>query len=137
MFFKKKLTDHQNRTRSMKFIKTNFYLLSIAILLLFVGVIVAFRQNEPDILPLKNRIGGTSMGNEWLNTKQAIEGLIENVRKNPDDVKSKIQLSQAYIQEARITGDYDYYDAASIKLRTSALKQEPENYEVMGTLATV
>lgn len=137
MFFKKKLTDHQNRTCSMKFIKKNFYLLSIAILLLFVGLIVAFRQNEPDILPLKNRIGGTSMGNEWLNTKQAIEGLIENVRKNPDDVKSKIQLSQAYIQEARITGDYDYYDAASIKLLTSALKQEPENYEAMATLATV
>ncbi|MEO6166324.1 MAG: tetratricopeptide repeat protein [Chitinophagales bacterium] len=121
----------------MEFVKKNFYLLSIVILILFVGMIVVFRQEEPDVLPLKNRIGGTSMGNEWLNTKQAIEGLLEKVRKNPDDVKSKIQLAQAYIQEARITGDYNYYDAASIKLLNSVLKKEPKNYEAVATLATV
>ncbi len=121
----------------MKFIKKHFYLISMAILLLFVGFIVAFRQDEPDVWPLKNRIGGTSIGNEWLNTKQAIEGLVEKVRKNPDDVKSKIQLAQAYIQEARITGDYNYYDAASINLLRGAIRQEPENYEAIATLATV
>lgn len=121
----------------MKFVKKNFYLLSIVILILFVGMIVVFRQEEPDVLPLKNRIGGTSMGNEWINTKQAIDGLLEKVRKNPEDVKAKIQLAQAYIQEARITGDYNYYDAACIKLLNSALKKEPKNYEAVATLATV
>ncbi|MBK9733374.1 MAG: transposase [Chitinophagaceae bacterium] len=121
----------------MKFIKKNFYLLSILILIVFVGLIVAFRQEEPDVLPLKNRIGGTSMGKEWVNTKAAIEGLLEKVRKNPEDAKSKIQLAQAYIQEARVTGDYNYYDAACIKLLNSVIKKEANNYEALATLATV
>lgn len=121
----------------MNFIKKNFYLLSIGILVLFVAVILVFRKSEPDVLPLKNRMGGTSMGNEWLNTKAAIQGLMDKVRQNPDDSKVKIQLAQAYIQEARITGDYNYYDLASIKLLTSVVNKEPENYEALATLATV
>lgn len=121
----------------MEFIKKNFYLISFIILIFFVGIIVAFRKEEPDVLPLKNRIGGTSIGNEWLNTRTAIEGLLEKVRKNPDDAKSKIQLAQAYIQEARVTGDYNYYDLASIKLLNAVISKEPENFEALATLATV
>lgn len=121
----------------MEFIKKNFYLISFIILILFVGIIVAFRKEEPDVLPLKNRIGGTSIGNEWLNTKSAIQGLVEKIRKNPDDAKSKIQLAQAYIQEARVTGDYNYYDMASLQLLNAVINKEPENFEALATLATV
>jgi tetratricopeptide (TPR) repeat protein len=121
----------------MDFLRKNFYLLSFAVLVIFIGVIVVFRQKEPDIFPLKNRIGGTSLGAEWVNTKQSIETLLEKVRKTPNDVKAKIQLAQAYIQEARITGDYNYYDMAAIKLLKGALDKEPKNYEAMATLATV
>ncbi|MBX7109219.1 MAG: hypothetical protein K1X61_11275 [Chitinophagales bacterium] len=121
----------------MELIKKNFYIISAIILILFVGVIVAFRKEEPDVLPLKNRIGGTSMGNEWLNTKAAIEGLLEKIRKNPDDARSKIQLAQAYIQEARVTGDYNYYDMACIKLLNGLISNDPKNYEALATLATV
>lgn len=121
----------------MNFIKKNFYIISFLVLILFVGMIVLFRKKEPDVPPLKDRIGGISQGGEWLNTKQAIDGLIEKVRKNPDDLKSKVQLSQAYIQEARITGDYNYYDQACIKLLNSVLAKDPQNFEALSTLATV
>jgi len=120
----------------MSFIKKNFYLISIVILILFVGMIVLFRQKEPDVPQLKSRVGGISLGGEWINTKQAIDGLIEKLRKNPDDIKLKIQLAQGYIQEARITGDYTYYDEACIKLMNSVLKKEPNNFEALVTLAT-
>jgi tetratricopeptide (TPR) repeat protein len=121
----------------MQFIRKNFYLISLFILVVFVAVILIFRKQEPDLLPLKDRIGGISQGSEWVNTKQAIDALVEKVRKNPADLKAKIQLSQAYIQEARITGNYNYYDLACIKLLNSVLAKEPENFEALTTLATV
>jgi pentatricopeptide repeat protein len=96
-----------------------------------------FRQKEPAVPPLKNRLGGISLGSEWLNTKQAIDGLIEKIRKNPDDLKSKIELAQGYVQEARITGDNNYYDLACIKLLNSVLEKDPNNFEALTTLATV
>jgi tetratricopeptide (TPR) repeat protein len=121
----------------MNFIKRNFYIISFIILVVFVGIILIFRKQEPDVMPLKDRIGGISAGSEWLNTKQAIDGLIEKVRKNPDDAKAKIQLAQAYVQEARITGDYNYYDLACIKLLNKVLEKDPNNFEAISTLATV
>ncbi len=121
----------------MNFIKKNFYLLSFAILILFVSVIVIFRPKEPAIPPLKDRIGGTALGAEWMNTKQAIDGLVEKVRKNPKDTKAKLQLAEAYINEGRVTGDYNYYDVAALKLLGDVLEAEPKNFEALCSKATV
>jgi len=122
---------------TMNFIKKNFYLISFAILLLFVSTIVIFRPEEPAVPPLKDRVGGTALGAEWMNTKQAIDGLIETVRKNPKDLKSKVQLAQGYIQEGRITGDYNYYDVAALKLLDDVLENDPNNFEALCSKATV
>lgn len=121
----------------MNFIKKNFYLISFVILIVFVGTIVIFRPKEPAVPPLKDRIGGTALGAEWMNTKQAIETLIDKVRKDPKDSKSKIQLAQGYIQEGRITGDYNYYDVASLKLLDEVLTDDPNNFEALCSKATV
>lgn len=121
----------------MDFIKKNFYLISFAILALFVSTILVFRPKEPDVPPLKDRVGGTALGAEWMNTKQAIDGLIEKVRKDPKDLKSKIQLAQGYIQEGRITGDCNYYDVAALKLLDDVLEKDPNNFEALCSKATV
>ncbi|MEO5673600.1 MAG: hypothetical protein ABIQ74_03045 [Chitinophagales bacterium] len=121
----------------MNFIRKNFYLISFLILILFVSAILIFRPKEPAVPPLKDRIGGTAMGAEWMNTKLAIDGLVETVRKNPDDLKSKIRLVQAYIIEARVTGDYNYYDIAAMKLVNEVLEKEPENFEALCSKATI
>jgi tetratricopeptide (TPR) repeat protein len=121
----------------MNFIRKNFYLISFAILALFVSTILIFRPKEPAVPPLKDRIGGTALGAEWMNTKQAIEGLIQKVSKDPKDMKSRIQLAQGYIQEGRITGDYNYYDAAALKLLDEVLEKDPKNFEALCSKATV
>jgi Tfp pilus assembly protein PilF len=71
-----------------------------------------------------------------MNTKQAVESLIEKVRKDPKDLKSKIQLAQGYIQEGRITGDYNYYDVAALKLLDDVLEKDPNNFEALCSKAT-
>jgi len=121
----------------MNFIKRNFYLISFAILALFVSTILIFRPKEPAVPPLKDRIGGIALGAEWMNTKQAIDGLIEKVRKDPEDMKSRIQLAQGYIQEGRITGDYNYYDVAALKLLDEVLEKDPKNFDALCSKATV
>ena len=121
----------------MRFLRKNFYLLSLIALLSLASFIVLFREEEPPVPPLKDRTMGISMSAEWMNTKQAIEGLIYKIRKNPDDLRSKIQLAQAYIQEARITGDYNYYDLAAMKLLKEVLEKEPGDYEGQCALATI
>lgn len=85
----------------------------------------------------RERSGAISLSAEWLNTKQAIQGLLKAIQLNPDDNKSKIQLAQAYIEEARITGDHAYYDKASLTLLNDVLDAEPKNFEALCCKATV
>ena len=70
----------------------------------------------------KERKGSIALSGEWLNTKQAIENLLKAIELNPQDYKSKLNLSQAYIQEARITGDHAYYDQAALELLDDVIK---------------
>ncbi|MBA3647508.1 MAG: tetratricopeptide repeat protein [Chitinophagales bacterium] len=120
----------------MQFLKKNFYIISITILVLFVAMILIFRKPVPEIPPLKNRIGAIGMGSEWTNTRQTIDALLEKIRQQPNDPKLKITLAQAYIQEARITGDHAYYDPAVIKILNAVLQKDPNNIEALTTLAT-
>lgn len=102
----------------------------------FTIMIIRYRKPET-IYALQMRQGAISSSSEWVNTKAAIDGLIERVRTNPDDLKSKLKLGMAYIQEARISGNHAYYDNASLELFESVLKKEPENYEALVGKATI
>src|SRR5262245_31705492 len=73
--------------------------------------------------------GTYAMSAEWLNTEKAIEGLKAGLEANPDDVKTMVQLAQAYIQEGRNTGDHAYYDKATLELTSQVLTIEPDNFE--------
>src|SRR5688572_5372634 len=109
------------------------------LVLTFIGLVAAiifFRKDTP-VPTLKDRKGEIALGAEWLNTKKAIESLQEELRQDPDNVKAKLALAQGYIQEARITGDHNYYDKASLELLEDILKKEPENYEALCCQATV
>jgi tetratricopeptide (TPR) repeat protein len=86
---------------------------------------------------LKDRQGELALGKEWLNTKEAIQGLLAKLRAQPDDNKSRLLLAQAYMQEARVTGDHPYYDAAAVQLLDEVLKDEPENFEALACKAAL
>jgi len=104
-------------------------------LLVVFGILAAaiFIFKKPDLRTpeLRERHGSLSAGKEWMNTKAAIEGLLAALRTNPNDQKSRLLLAEAYMQEARVTGDHPYYDGAAMQLLETVLKAEPENYEAL------
>ncbi|MBC8084703.1 MAG: hypothetical protein H7Z21_16010, partial [Hymenobacter sp.] len=104
-------------------------------LLLVFGLLAAaiffFKKPESRMPELLERRGDLSAGKEWLNTKAAIEGLQAKLRRDPNDHKSRLLLAQAFMQEARVTGDHPYYDGAAMELLEVVLQAEPENFEAL------
>ncbi|GAB3581950.1 hypothetical protein GCM10027345_25400 [Hymenobacter daeguensis] len=98
---------------------------------LLAAAIFFFKKPEHRLPELKARRGDLAAGGEWLNTKAAIEGLLAKLRADPSDQKSRLLLAQAYMQEARVTGDHPYYDGAAMELLEEVLQKEPENFEAM------
>ncbi|MBD2723282.1 tetratricopeptide repeat protein [Hymenobacter armeniacus] len=93
--------------------------------------IFVFKKPAVRTPELKERHGDLAAGGEWLNTKAAIEGLLAKLRQNPADHKSRLLLAQAYMQEARVTGDHPYYDGAAMELLEEVLQAGPENFEAL------
>ncbi|UOQ98856.1 transposase [Hymenobacter sp. 5317J-9] len=93
--------------------------------------IFVFKKPAVRTPELKERHGDLAAGGEWLNTKAAIEGLLAKLRQNPNDHKSRLLLAQAYMQEARVTGDHPYYDGAAMALLEEVLQAEPDNFEAL------
>jgi tetratricopeptide (TPR) repeat protein len=122
----------------MKPTRKNLYVVLMAVTAIFAGLIVVFSGKAEASIPRYKEPRGTyALSAEWLNTKAAIEGLLAELEANPDNYKVMLQLVQAYIQEARNTGDHAYYDKAALELCERILKKEPENFETLCCKATV
>lgn len=52
------------------------------------------------------------------------QDLKRTVRKNPEDIASRLRLAQLYMQEARLTGEHGYYYPASLKVIEDALAEK-------------
>ena len=112
--------------------KKYLYPALIAIFALLATTIYFFKKDtRPAVPELKARHGDMAAGGEWLNTKNAVQGLQAKLRQNPDDHKSRLLLAQAYMQEGRVTGDHPYYDAAAVALLDEVLRAEPANFEAL------
>ncbi len=112
------------------------YPLLVAGFLGLVGYVVFFHQTDP-IPKLQPRGADLSLGGEWTNTKKAVDGLLAQLRADPDNTKARLQLAEAYIQEGRVTGNHAYYDKASLDLLAEVLRREPDNFEALCCQATV
>lgn len=86
---------------------------------------------------IRERRGTFAMSAEWLNTKEAIEGLQADLAADPENTKVMVQLAQAYIQESRVTGDHAFYDKAALELTGKVLTIEPDNFEALCCQGTV
>ena len=95
------------------------------------------KKNEIPRLLERPKAQSISMQSEWINTKQSIETLLDQLRRHPEDLKSKMKLAMAYVQESRVTGDHAYYDEAALKLVTQVLEKEPQNYDGLACKATL
>lgn len=116
--------------------KTFTYLAFIAFFITAVGfIIVKYNKDEKTkadrIYSIKERTGPSAQTGEWATTKATANSLLEAIKKDPADVKSKLALASIFIQEARVTGDYFYYDEAALKYVNDVLKTEPANFEAL------
>jgi tetratricopeptide (TPR) repeat protein len=110
------------------------------ILLLVVALGFVYKKYETKKMQpptMKEKAVNVSASSEWLNSKKAIDGLLDKIRRNPEDNKAKIQLAMAYIHESRVTGDHAYYDEASLKLLNEVLEKDPKNFDALCGKATV
>ena len=79
------------------------------------------------LLPRK----GNTSNAEWLAAKKNAEKLIAKIKINPADIKLALALANAYILEARISGNIAYYDNAAMKTIDNILVKEPGNTEAL------
>ena len=95
------------------------------------------KKNDVPMLQERSQAQSVSMQSEWLNTKAAIEGLLDKLRRQPDNMKAKLQLAMAYVQEGRVTGNHTYYDEAAYKLVSQILEKDPKNLDALTVKATL
>lgn len=88
-------------------------------------------KTEPKIYTLLPRTGAAANTKEWTMVKEQALKLQKEITANPADAKPLTQLATIYIQEARTTGNYAYYDKASMKLVNDALKIDSTNLEAL------
>ena len=93
------------------------------ILFLFIAAIVFIvvkynskqKEKENKVYTLLDRKGSLAQASDWTNTKKLSTTYMSSLEKNPNDLKAFLGLAALYIQEARVTGNYLYYDAAAMK----------------------
>lgn len=89
------------------------------------------KQKEVSVYTLQPRKGLLAKSPEWLATKNEAYRLNNLLSQNPGDTKSELTLATLFMQEARVTGNYMYYDAAALRSIKSVLKKEPDNIEAL------
>lgn len=118
--------------------RKNLYPVLIAVTgLLFLTIVLFAKKPHEGPPAFKERTGALAQSPEWLNTRQQMQGWLSSIEANPKDFKSKLLLAQAYIQEARITGNHAYYDKAALDLLDDIISSEPKNFDALCCKATV
>ncbi|NIJ51788.1 tetratricopeptide repeat protein [Dyadobacter arcticus] len=90
-----------------------------------------------DLPGLFERHGELATATEWQKTKEKVEELKLKVKKDPKDVKPRLQLVVIYMAEARITGEHPYYYPAVLNILDGVLAIEPQNFEATTFKASV
>ena len=115
--------------------KKIFYLAMVLFFLSTLALIVyKYQQNvikEPDNYYILERTGAAAKSDEWTKVRSQAYTLIEAIQNNSKDIKPKTDLAILYIQEARITGNYAYYDKAAMKYVNDALNIDASNFNAM------
>jgi len=87
------------------------------------------RENRTD--DLLERKAGQPETNEWTVRRDYAATLRNKIKKDPTDSKSILALTTLFIQEARATGNYMYYDRAALKCVNRVLTLDSSNFEAL------
>jgi len=111
------------------------YIILTAVFITAVGfVVIKYRskqQAEKNAAYILLPRGGQSNNPEWTAAKKNTDNLLAKIKMNPADTKSLLALANAYIVEARASGNIAYYDKAAYKTIENVLQQDQYNYEAL------
>ena len=122
--------------------KKFIYVLTLSFFILASGFIILKYKNDAsknesqlfELLPAK---GNYSQMPEWKQSKDLVDGLISKIEANPKDLKSLNNLTATYLQEARNSGNFSYYDNAAMHCVNKILEIDPKNFEGLTFKATI
>ena len=122
--------------------RKNIYFISVTVFVVAVLFILLRYQakeknREAKVYYLLERNGTAVTTDEWNEIRTQATILLKKLQNNPDDVKSMIALAGLYIREARVTGNYMYYDQAAMKCVNDVLKREDNNFEALSLKAMI
>lgn len=89
------------------------------------------KDEEQKIYGLVERKGPGAPGKEWIALNGKAEQYRQAISNDPGDTKSALALAALFIQEARISGNYAYYDKAAMKTVNDVLAIDPDNFEAL------
>ncbi len=95
------------------------------------AIFIKYRNHELATYDLLDRKGLVGDSREWLVTRTYASSLQQSLKKNPTDVKSSLALAALFIQEARVTGNYVYYDKAAMKYVNDVLRADSTNFDAL------
>jgi tetratricopeptide (TPR) repeat protein len=112
--------------------KSYLYIAMLVLFAIAAGFIVVKQKNKSvSFYPLLDRKNVVAQTEEWEKVKKNFDGLMKMIATNPDDSSSRIALSILYIQEARVTGNYMYYDLAAMKYVNEVLEKNSMNFQAL------
>ncbi|MEO6455028.1 MAG: hypothetical protein ABIN97_13180, partial [Ginsengibacter sp.] len=116
--------------------KKQIYLILVFVFIAAVaGIIINYnnkKEEERNIsYDLIERKGELAKMEEWKNVQQRSKVLLAAIKEDPQDTKSCLKLAALFIEEARVTGNYMYYDKAAMKYINTVLKSEPGNFHAL------
>lgn len=111
------------------------YMIALFVFAITSGFIILKYKNdksrkESHLFPVIPRKGG-SESSEWALTRKISNELIQKIKSKPSDFKSLNALTAIYLQEARTSGNYSYYDNAATNCVSAVLKKDPINFEAL------
>jgi tetratricopeptide (TPR) repeat protein len=115
-----------------------FILLSILIPAAAIVLIFLFSKNniDPDIPSLLPRIDSNNSA-EYKEAYKSVEYYKDQIKKHPNNAKNYVELSQIFIQEARVTGKHHEYIPAARTLIETALNKDRRNFDAKVTKASI
>jgi tetratricopeptide (TPR) repeat protein len=116
--------------------KNTIYIICIVLFCLAVaGIIIRYNNQQQEeankVYTLLPRKAAADTTKEWRDVQARAANLLQQIKEDTTDTKSMLRLAALFIQEARVTGNYMYYDMAAIKYTNDVLRQEPDNFNAL------
>lgn len=116
--------------------KNKIYIITLVVFCIAVaGIVVNYARNKQEkenmVYELLPRKGAAAKTAEWKEVQKRADGLMATVKEDPTDMKAAIRLAALYIQEARETGNYMYYDKAAMTCVNNILKNNPADFNAL------